>query len=194
MDTSTFTPFPQRQFTKQQVEALFGPKSDAKLAQKTKTENPNLYSAVRQQAILDGLAAPIPTPYAAWRMPRDRKFTDREIEVRSKHSEQECREMFGKSGDTGGVKNVGKLYAENPAAYLELREAAVSYGIIPESQPRPVNHTTPKPATEPPQGFVLSDAIADKINLPRGTRVTTEQFAKITTILNEPVNSDGPKE
>lgn len=193
MKSNTYNPFKPREFSKAQVEQVIGPKSDARLAQKIKQENPNLYAALRRQAEVDGLAAPIPQPYSAWRMPKDRVFSDAEIIARSKYSEQDCRNIFCKSGVTGGVNNAGNLFKNDPQKYNEMRQAAVSYGLIPETQPAPIVHTD-KPVRQEPEGFVLSDAIADKINLPRGTRVTTEQFAKITTILNEPVTSDETKE
>jgi|GEM_PF-6290356 len=185
---TSFNPFPQRQYPKSQTEALFGKKSDAKLAQKTRIENPALYESIRKQAVADGLVSERPVPYSAWRMPSERKFSDAEIAARAKYSKAECQELFGKSGQAGGTNNAGNLFKNDPAKYQAMRTAAVSYNLIPESQPAPKIHAD-KPATEP-EGFVLSDAIADKINLPHGTRVTTEQFAKITTILNPVSNAD----
>jgi len=176
-----FNPFPVRQFSKAQVAQLFGPTSDARLAQKTRTENPALYAAIRKQAVADGLVGVPPVPYSNWRMPKERKFSDQEIIARSKFSEEECRSIFCKA-NSGDQNNAGNLFKNDPQKYAEMRAAAVSYGLIPATQPAPIVHTD-KPATEP-EGVVLSDDNADRLNLPRGTKVSAAQYEQIVTILN----------
>jgi hypothetical protein len=168
-------------YTKAEVETIFGPKSNGKIANELHRDHPEIYRAVRAQAVAMGIvgAESYVTPEDLARFTSGpRQFTENELRVRQMYSETEVRELFGGNGNPGNRQNAGKLHAEDPQKYADMKAAAISYGILPASsatKPAPVR---PVKAAEP-STFPLEDSIADRANLPRGTRVTLDQFSTV---------------
>src|SRR5690348_17925728 len=92
--------FPERQHSKAEVEAVFGPKGNAALASRIHRENRGYYLSLRSQAERDGLIgrayeSPLAAHYRA-KAEKDlpKTFTEQEVRARAEFSEQACREYL----------------------------------------------------------------------------------------------------
>ncbi len=184
----SYDPFKKAEHTKNQCEQFFGPKSTGKAAQTLHKENPELYRAVRQSAEKHGLLgkASYTTPEAVAALPMSkgaRTFSVREIELRQKYSEAEIKELY-RAPSVGSLNNLGEIRKTDPAKYQEIREAAVSYGLI---DPLPAPAPKQTRFIDPDEGkFELSADLCQKMNLPTGTKVDSGTFQQIMVMVSQP--------
>src|SRR6267378_152111 len=167
-------------YSRQELESIF--KGSGNTAQKLFLENPELYKTMRAEAVAQGLLGPsatgTPAPYTTGTP--QKSYTDRELFLRAKYSLAELTTFFqsNKSNNAGNKENPSTLFRTNPAEYAERREAAVSYGLLPESPSTP--QRTPQARTEPQPGsgetFELDPRICKELSLPEGFRVNQEGY------------------
>ena len=163
-------------YTKAELSDLFKGKGSGAVLMELKRENPALYQDMRAQAMVHNIIGPsafLPaapnTPY----QPPTRRYTDRELLLRGRYSEQRCRELFA-SGDS---REAQKLHENDPDEYAAAKDAAISFGLLP---PRTTPYIpAPKPAPVEPGFMKLSEDMARDANLPAGALVTIEQFAEL---------------
>lgn len=152
-----------RKHPREDVQAVFGPKSSATLAGELKRNSPALYQSIKKQAIDDGLLAPAPRK---WYEPTPaRIFSQEELDLRARHSLEETKAFFQS-------ENLAKIKREAPELYATWRTLGVSYGIL--------DAVTPDETRRPSDPFfILNDALADEARLPRGTRVDQAGFERV---------------
>jgi len=167
-------------FTRQEVEIIFGSKSDARIAMELHKNDPDTYRAVRAQAQQMGLVGdsmeryaptPIADPNAA------RVFSNEELIARQHFTEADIVQLYKHGGKLS--RNLSTLSQPGHEAELAMvKTAAISYGVLPPSSARPA---APKPIAPPapPAKFKLAPELARRANLPESTEVTLEQFATI---------------
>lgn len=188
---SSYNPFVvRRAYSPAQVKEIFGPGSDAKKAQKLKTENPQLYKQVRALAVQDGLLAPEPrNPWLGREKPNEH-LSDETLRAMSQFSREECVALFVSKANAPGTLNATKLKESDPAKYAALRLAATGYGIIEPTLVEVIDHRTTHhvPAQKPAEdsSFTLSDDLADTSGLPRGTVLeSSERLIFIAELISE---------
>jgi len=193
--------FKSRQHDRTDVEKVFGPRSDARLAQRMYTENKAYYESLRAQAQADGIIdAPREHPWAAMVRAQEAKaagrvYSDSEIAAMSEFDEATCQRYFRDANPNGSRDNVGEMQKNDPQKYDRLRLSAVARGILP-----PTPNAIQRPVQRPPEPvsdgrFKLADALADRVNLPRGTRVSADQLDSIIKIIVEKTDSAaGPQD
>jgi hypothetical protein len=168
-------------FSMDEILSLFKSKDGARLCQQLMKEDPNGYREAQRQGremgILGaGLRKYDQTPVANPNGPR--VFSDAELSARQIFDEQTCRDYF-KQGWSGTVSNtLAKLAKDRPEEYQILKLAAVSYDFLDPSSIRPTPPTKPLEPTVPVKS-VLADDLARRANLPIGTMVTVDEFARI---------------
>jgi hypothetical protein len=157
-----------------EVLEIFGPKADGRKAARLHRENKPLYDQLRSDAVehhvLDVSRMPSPVPYTKnYEAPNARRYSDRELHLRSIYSEQELKRFFS-SG-----KEANDLYISDREEYERRRECAVSFGFL---DANPIPYVKPKPVVEP-ELIGLSAQLARESNLPEGARVTPEQWTEL---------------
>jgi len=197
IDASKYFPA-KTQHPEKHVRQVFGPTSDARLAQKIKTENPALYAELKQDAQalkiidLDAHQKNIlrNTPRAA--MPQH-VYTDEEAAALAEFSQADVDRFYRNSS---GLErdNLTKLTKDDPAKAERLRLAATLRGVpLSERAPKP----QPAKAPEAEKTTALPDELADFYGLPRGHQATNENYqvlvsnyAKITADRQAAKSSD----
>lgn len=194
-NTTPYTPFRVPHISRENVEEIFGPKANGQAASRLYQENRDLYERVRAEAVHLGILSE--RPENAWAVQQRKaelkmhpEFTSEEIAARAAFSEQDCRRLLGKGADDGKNELV-EMKTTAPNKYQVFRAAAKSYGLIGDSV---VIDRTFKPNAQPTDDgkFVLSDELAAKVNLPRGSRVSQEQFESVLKLIAE--KNEGEKE
>jgi hypothetical protein len=173
--STPYSPFVKKAVhTREQVLEVFGPGADGRVAARLHRENRPLYDQLRSDAvayhILDASRMPSPVAYTKdYQAPNTKRYTDRELYLRSIYSEQELKRFFS-SG-----KEANDLYISDRDEYERRRECGVSFGMF---DPRPVPYVKPTPAPEP-ELIGISAQLAKENNLPEGARVTPEQWDEL---------------
>jgi hypothetical protein len=163
-------------YTKAELSDLFKGKGSGAVLMELKRENPALYQDMRAQAMVHGIIGPsafLPAAPNVPYQPPTRRYSDRELLLRGRYSEQRCRELFA-SGDS---REAQKLHKDDPDEYAAAKDAAISFGILPARTTPYV--PAPKPAPVEPGFMKLSESMAADANLPAGALVTIEQFAQL---------------
>ena len=168
-------------YSRQELESIF--KGSGLTAQKLFLENPELYRTMRAEAVAVGLLGPsaigTPAPYST--APPQKSYSDRELFLRAKYSLEELTTFF-RSNNAGNKENPSTLFRTNPAEYAERREAAVSYGLLPESPSTPQRTPqarTPEPQPESGELFELDSRICQELGLPAGFKVNSVGFYRV---------------
>ncbi len=191
----SFSPFKVRKFSKENVEKLFGPKADGALANKTRLENSELYFAVREQAVEDGLVGPAsyatPTELQAHSQKlaakaQGEQVTQEEFESRAKHPYQKVKDFF--SGRLTELPPPAVLRVKNPELYRELHVAARSYKILANEAPVEVSSnvkpsSVPKFTPEPRHGIPAE--YAQVFGLPENYQATSSEFNSMVKAMIE---------
>lgn len=182
--------FEKPKFSRENVAKVFGSKSDARLAQRIKTEDPALYAEMRQEAVALGLVGPQREHFWAhvYDNKAEREFSPEEVTARARFSEQQCREIFkSKVGEGVPASDIKK---SDPETYRLAKIAAASYGILEGTsgvEVRDARHKPVRPATTPDvnERIAINDDLADRAHLPRGTRVSPDRIAEIVNAVAE---------
>jgi hypothetical protein len=169
-----------QKYTREELNSVF---KNGAVAMRLMKENPELYRTMRKEYEALGLIGPKaigdPAPYTT-ALPQ-RNFTDRELFLRAKYSLEELTTFF-RSNNAGSKENPSTLFRTNPAEYAERREAAVSYGLLPESPSTP-QRTPQARTTEPQPGsgelFELDSRICQELSLPDGFKVNSVGFYRV---------------
>jgi len=142
-------------------------------------KNPERYTAARQIARTKGkLGQTAHEQIRAQYGPKERRYSDEELRVRTKYSgrEQELKDFFTGASATL-TNNPGTLAKENPTEYADRVLWARSTGLV----PRPDESEAWQ--QERSDTSLLADEIADRAGLPRGTKVTGDEALKIIQII-----------
>jgi hypothetical protein len=181
MPVSTY--FPATKHLKSKVESVFGPKANGTLASKIYREDKALYDELRADAQALGLLGPVREHVWSKNYQKtERQYTPDEIRARARFSETEVRELFQRSGQDGGKRNLGTIQKDNPAEYELLKVAAQSYGVLPPRQDPPAYRRgqAPKPVEQVEDGKVSIGAdLARRANLPESLRVNQSDLNAI---------------
>ncbi len=109
-------------------------------------------------------------------------ITTEEIRARIAYSEAEVRKFYTNSGNANPAYDLAKLARENPSAYAQVRQAAMSYNVIERSESRPQRRPvdTPQPAgsTNP---IILGERLGKLAGLPASTEVSADQYFELVT-------------
>jgi hypothetical protein len=173
-------------YSRAELESIF--KGSGVTAQKLCLENEELYHTMRKEAVAQGILGPsakgTPAPYTTGKPQRN--FSDRELFLRAKYTAQECREFF--NAPAGSKNNPTTLFQTNPEGYREIKEAAISHGILPAtpstySTSPQTRTTTPEPQPGSGETFELDPKICQELNLPAGYRVNQLGFRRVMETL-----------
>jgi hypothetical protein len=190
-----FDPFEAPQYSRAQCEQIFGANANGAVAQRLFFENAEMYADIKRESIRIGLLGPgsiveKPAPYQPVVKTPVESHSDSDLEVISRPGhDYESVKVLWTATATGAKRNIGRLAVESPAEYKSLKRAAQIHGLLPRD-PSDAQAATQEPRRE---GFRLSDSMARKANLPLGTHVSAEQFAKISETLTERANADAAK-
>lgn len=180
-----YDPFKKLPIDETVLRKHFGPKSDAKLATQLKRDNPALYDQMRKVAENLDLVGPrsYHRPEDVPAKPGKREFSAGEQAAMAEFSVEDCNAYFRTPTGQVGAKNAAKLRETDEAAYDRLRVAAVARGILPQKPLAEVRDARKphKPAPTPNDGkFQLSADLCIEAGLPLDTRVTLQEFGKIS--------------
>jgi len=201
-----FDPFaPTTKHTRGNIERLFGPKSNASLANKTALENPALYREVRAEAELLGLVGPareVALEYSQTtelneegrhrQIEKQSPILDAELQDGAEFSRERVKQYI--SGQIveitpGFYANRSKLRDASAPLDARYREAAVAHGLLSpdphvivsvDQRKTPVAPAAPAPKKKLSSDFIISDELAEKSGLPKGTPVSAEKLQNIT--------------
>jgi hypothetical protein len=170
-------------YTMAEVETIFGPKSDARIAQQLMVEQPEVYRELRaiaqQRRLVDAPGYSLP------REQREEKAVSAEqVNAMAEFSREECVRYFKSGSQAIGTGNAAQLQKEDPPKYARLKLAAQGHNVLPGSGSAVVvNHRSkqarPKPGVD--GKFLLDNGICDELGVAQGTRVTNAEFDKIST-------------
>jgi len=174
----------QRKYPLDVAKQFFGRESSAVKAQRLRTEDPVAYAEMHKDAEFYGLVDP-PAYFDPSRdafSPERRTYTPEELQLRQEFSEQEIRDLY-RGINTTATHNLAAIQKSDPAKYQRIRAAAVSYGVVDPESVVIVKHRQAKPQTQNDnEPFVLSEEHCRQFNVPRGTRMTFDEFTAAVNV------------